>query len=184
MKLIGPVTFRRVGIFIMFLTFYIYLFIHSIYFCLIHSVLVIYIFLRNCSFYLKGAGSVAEDLYDSQCSEDIFFWDCRNLVFYSLKRSTFICFLSLPHIFPCLFLRFRSMPGSVLLLSPAATHSAAILSSVLRDHNFFFLFLYQSLSSGLYNSEFFQHFGPLLYFFFFSSTENQCFSNFKVHTFI
>lgn len=87
-------------------------------------------------------------------------------VFYSLKGPTFIFFLSFPHIFPCLLLRSRSITGSVLLLSPATTHSEATLSSVLRDQNLFFLFLYQSLSSGLYNSEILQHFGPPLYSFF------------------
>lgn len=77
---------------------------------------------------------------------------------------TFILFLPSHFSLVC-FLRSRSMPGSVLLLSPVTIHSV-ILSSTFWDHNLLFLFLYQSLSSSLYIPiSILLHFGLLLPFF-------------------
>lgn len=157
------------------------LFIHSVYLCLLQSDLVIDIFLRNHSFYLKGAGSLAEDLYDFQSNED-FFLGLKNFrLFYSLRKLPLFSFFLSFILFLSLLLRSRSMPGSVLLLSTSTTLQQSSPQSFGITIYSSCFFVSHCLLVSIFR-KFFHIFGSLLSFFFFSITENQCFSNFKVYT--
>lgn len=132
----------------------------SVYLCLLQSGVVIDIFLGNHPFYLKGAGSLLRIL--------MIFSVIKNCLGPEKVQcySFHLFFLSPPHIVPWFVSEVPKLPGSAVLLFPATTHSAAILSSTLWDCNLLFLFLYRSPSSGLLIPEIPSHFVIPLFFLF------------------